>query len=258
MHTHSILCVAILISGSFLGCSDSDADVIPTGQFDDGGYEIFGPPVNGVQPSLGLIYAHKGIAAADYNASYEIWAVDNAYCSSDKLDKDKNPCKYQALTFKYVGEKNFIQWTKDVNAKKYDSPRYYRATYRARSTAQGLGGCGTSACTFEAKTDWSTRVSMFPANKILNKSGSPLPTVVVQQASSTDVTTTETWYMKAFFNSSLGDTGFEFSNASETAGSMPAVDCAACTAAIQVDVKYKPCTAQPIDISDQGCVEKNQ
>lgn len=251
------LCATILMPVLFAACSDSDGEVIPTGQFDDGGYEIFGPS----QESLGLIFAHKGTVVADYSRSYEIWALDDAYCSSDeakKLNETGAPkCTYQPLTFKYVGKTNFDDWKKAVNEKKYNNGRYYRATYRTRAAAQGLGGCETKSCTFDSNTGWSTRVSMFPANKVLSKTGSTLPTVVIRDVSDPKGTAvTETWFMKAFFNADLGDIGFTFSDAPDITGSMSPIDCAACTAAIQVDVHYTPCTQQPTDESDMGCIEK--
>lgn len=249
----------LLLPALFAACSDTDEEIIPTGQFDDGTYEIFGSP----QESLGLIFAHKGTTIDTYSASYEIWAVNGSYCSSDKLDPTTmQPCSYKSLTFKYVGAKRFAEWQSLVNDRKFNNARYYRATYQARPRAHGLM-CGSTSCTFESQTTWSSSVSMFPANKIIKSTNSSLPTVVVQQTGSGQGTvTTETWYMKAFFNNTpgdagfIGESGFTFSDVSDTKTAMTPVDCAICMAEIQVDVKYKPCATAPLNESDMGCTEK--
>jgi hypothetical protein len=255
--TMSRLCTVVLMPALFTACSDTDVEVIPTGQFDDGTYEIFGPPVNGVQPSLGVIFAHKafktlndGTKEADFASSYESWAVDGTYCSSEIKD-----CSYQPLTFTYAGKMSFDEWTAFVNSKKFNNPRYYRATYVQHGAQnQGLLGCGSTQCEFLTDGNYVTPVSMFPLNKVLVMEGIGLPTVVVKL---NGTNTTETWYMREFFNAeNVPQTGVTFSKSVDVASVEAPVDCAACNAPIQVDVRYKPCTKQPTDESELGCIEK--
>ncbi len=236
----------IAIAGLVLGpgCSDTDEDFTPVGQFDDGIFEITGVPMGGTLPiSLGKIYAHtrdKNGTLLPYNASYEIWAVDGTYCTSDRS------CSYTNVTFTHKGTSSYEDW-KPTALNGVNNARVFRTTYA--STSGSNMGCNSKTCTFTGGTTGGTTLSMFPVGISRRNGMVALPIISVQNNNGK---ISETWFMDDFLSASNAAEGMAFTlpvgGATGTS-----IDCAVCSAKIKVDVTYQECKSLPATTETMDC-----